>query len=151
MALFYGRFRRSIQTFCDFYNLPFSPMSSEFFTSHSLIQTPMIYRILPNKHACLNKCAPQTWLYLAISQNTNQSESKFSALIVDIFKGSQSKSHWNLTSIKACFLPLRPARLFGEIQYEQIPWNQKPLHWSWNLKDGRGVFEKSDPICHLSI
>ena len=72
------------------------------------------YHILPNKRTCLNKHAPDFWLYQAISQKPlNWSE----ALIVNVFMRSCSKFHWNLTRVRARFLLLCLVHLFSEIQY----------------------------------
>ena len=76
-----------------------------------------LYRILQNKYSSLNKCAPDFWLYLPISQNFIPISFKISAINVEVFSSPHNKFHYNQTRLKVCFLPPHLVRLFGEIQY----------------------------------
>ena len=58
-----------------------------------------------------------------ISETTEPISTQFSALNNKVFRSAHSKFHWNHTRIRVCFLPSRPARLFGEIQY------MHPIHY----------------------
>ena len=78
-----------------------------------------MYRILPNKWACLNNRTPNFWLHLATSQKPlNQSESNFQQLLLRYsFPSPHSKFHWNLIRVRAHSLLPRPVYFFGEIRY----------------------------------
>ena len=53
-----------------------------------------VYRILPNKRTCLNKCAPRLLTLSGhISETTEPICSKFSALIGEVFMGPHNEFH----------------------------------------------------------
>ena len=74
------------------------------------------YRILPNKHACLIKRAPDVWFHPALSQKLlNWSVSNFQHLMSRYLRvptGNESEIR-----VRVRFLPPCLAHLFGEIRY----------------------------------
>ena len=62
-----------------------------------------------------------------ISETTKPVSIKFSVLNGDVFTSLHSWFHRDQTRLKVCFLPLRPAHSFGEIQYMQVCMNALAL------------------------
>ncbi len=86
-----------------------------------------LYPILPNKRTCLNKCTPDFWFYPAISQKPlSQSESNFKNLLL---RYSLKSLNWNLTRIRARFMPPHPVWLFGEDRISQTLGILGPMIW----------------------
>ncbi len=73
------------------------------------------YRILPNKHAYLNKRAPDflLWTYLRNFWICII----FLPGIVMVFMGPHCEFHQNQTKVRIRCLPQRPDRLFGGMRY----------------------------------